>query len=555
MSHVAFTHRQEREAGDGSDWYETYRRIKTLKSKRSLWRLRQEKPELFAQQARQEAQVAEQEIGAPRGFGPCEREGWLYHPERRVYLERSTGRRYWVDAATQTYQDLYEGDALPLSFLSGAATAQDASREQAQGGSAGASVAGRTKGSLLPSVSATAHPSGPRHVAIPDLHRAAEALKVDLDHLDRPAAMLAVFGAAGSSAAPADSSACGLHMKLLRRLGAFRGEWMEAGLQEALIGALDDLAADHGGVRPSAAVVLAIGEHVVTAAAPGACFSLATIACGAGPSASGAAVAPSSSPAPAPPPSTWSAPLPSAPTTVASRGLALSGELQELHITLVAGAIGASKSNGDGEERRAAAAATPHLLRGRPRAASVALLRALRECGARGPLAAACARLGPATAGSEAGARYAGPAAKRQRVGESGGKFRVRQILLRHCSTARPMDPVRKKAVQRSLEEAESEMLDVLSRLDADGGVGFAGVCRAVSECQSALKGGELAGDLGWLDCSAAKSADVQLEKGKAAIRPEVPVPVLRTASMLHVGELGDLVCSELGVHLLQRTA
>eukprot|EP00421_Protoceratium_reticulatum_P041313 CAMPEP_0168456562 /NCGR_PEP_ID=MMETSP0228-20121227/51358_1 /TAXON_ID=133427 /ORGANISM="Protoceratium reticulatum, Strain CCCM 535 (=CCMP 1889)" /LENGTH=527 /DNA_ID=CAMNT_0008471499 /DNA_START=47 /DNA_END=1626 /DNA_ORIENTATION=+ len=527
MSNVAYTHRQEREAGDVANWYETYRRIKTLKSKRSLWRLRQDKPELFAHQAQQEALVSEQE-SLPLGFRPCEREGWLYHPDKKAYLEKSTRRLYWLDASTSTYQDLYEGDSMPVVFASGAATVQDVCKEPSQGGAAGAS-SGPRRGSAQAAAGGPSH--GLKHVAIPDLHRAAEALKVDLDHLDRPAAMLAVFGPAGD-AASAEAAACGLHMKLLRRLGVFRGEWLDSTLQGALAGALDDLAADHGGCRPNASVVLSVGERVVTAATPGAQFQVATRLCSPMPPSPAPAVSSSAALVEGRAVPQLALPALSEPTAVATHALSLVGDPQELHVHLVTGSAPKAAA-GVGEISSEVVAR--HLLRGRPRAASVALLRCLRQGGAQGSLAAACARLAPAGADARqvgADVRPAG-AAKRPRLVESVGKVRVRQILLRHTGTPRPMDPVRKRPVRRSLEDAELEMLDMICRLEADGCAGFAATCRAVSECQSALKGGELAGDLGWLDCSVARGAEAQQEKGKAAVRPQVPAPVLKAAPAL----------------------
>eukprot|EP00416_Gambierdiscus_australes_P012537 CAMPEP_0171125718 /NCGR_PEP_ID=MMETSP0766_2-20121228/111856_1 /TAXON_ID=439317 /ORGANISM="Gambierdiscus australes, Strain CAWD 149" /LENGTH=79 /DNA_ID=CAMNT_0011588715 /DNA_START=84 /DNA_END=323 /DNA_ORIENTATION=+ len=79
-----------------------------------------------------------------------------------------------------------------------------------------------------------------------------------------------------------------------------------------------------------------------------------------------------------------------------------------------------------------------------------------------------------------------------------------------------------------------------------------------MSECQSALKGGGLEGDLGWLD--QAKDAALKKAKGepgnpRSVVKAAVPAPVLKAAFELEVGELSDFVHSELGVHLLLRTA
>merc|ERR1712151_88167 len=112
-------------------------------------------------------------------------------------------------------------------------------------------------------------------------------------------------------------------------------------------------------------------------------------------------------------------------------------------------------------------------------------------------------------------------------------------------------DPVRGKRVVRSQQEAEERMLEVLIELRKNNLAGFPSACKALSECQSSLKGGEFAGDLGWLD---RKSDDKQEQKNKA-LRVQLPSNVLRGAFELGVGELGDIWTSEQGVHLVQRTA
>lgn len=138
--------------------------------------------------------------------------------------------------------------------------------------------------------------------------------------------------------------------------------------------------------------------------------------------------------------------------------------------------------------------------------------------------------------------------------------MRIRQILLRAWrggATPKPEDPVRRKQIQRTGEEAEGQLLQVLDELrQSKDGAGlsksFTLLCRSSSECQSSLQGGELAGDLGWLDKD--KGVDSQRANGKM-VRPAVPAPVLRAAFDLEVGEMSDLVSSEVGVHLLLRSA
>mmetsp|Transcript_31950 Transcript_31950/g.101547 ORF Transcript_31950/g.101547 Transcript_31950/m.101547 type:complete len:177 (+) Transcript_31950:1705-2235(+) len=156
------------------------------------------------------------------------------------------------------------------------------------------------------------------------------------------------------------------------------------------------------------------------------------------------------------------------------------------------------------------------------------------------------------TPSSSSSSGSAAPPAKRQKIEEGPSNIRVRQILLRHTlAAARPIDGPRGKPVKRSIEEAESQMLPVLEGLVAAGSQGFSAACRASSECQSALRGGDLAGDLGWID---RKSAE-QKQKDKAVLKVQLPDNALKAAFGLAVGELSDIITSDRGVHLLLRTA
>ncbi|CAE8615339.1 unnamed protein product, partial [Polarella glacialis] len=138
------------------------------------------------------------------------------------------------------------------------------------------------------------------------------------------------------------------------------------------------------------------------------------------------------------------------------------------------------------------------------------------------------------------------------------GRVRVRQILLRTWreGTPQPQDPVRRKPVKRSQEQAELQLLQVLADLGSLSGLslakGFSAACKASSECPSSLQGGELSGDLGFLDKE--KGVDTKRANGQM-VKSAVPAAVLKAAFTLEVGELGDLVVSELGVHLLLRSA
>lgn len=77
----------------------------------------------------------------------------------------------------------------------------------------------------------------------------------------------------------------------------------------------------------------------------------------------------------------------------------------------------------------------------------------------------------------------------------------------------------------------------------------FSHSCRALSECSSSLKGGDLAGDVGWLVKPVERPGE-RLSK-QAASRNAV----VRAAFELEVGEISDILVSEDGAHILQRIA
>jgi len=85
-------------------------------------------------------------------------------------------------------------------------------------------------------------------------------------------------------------------------------------------------------------------------------------------------------------------------------------------------------------------------------------------------------------------------------------------------------------------------MLALLQEFMLGGAAAFTDQCKKLSECDTSLKGGDLCGDMGWLDKDPAKNR-------------KVPGPVVRAAFQLAVGQFSDIVSSERGVHLLLRTA
>merc|ERR1719221_1100116 len=78
-----------------------------------------------------------------------------------------------------------------------------------------------------------------RHVLVKDLSKAAQSLRLSIDHLDQPCAIYALYeghrGTAGNSCA--EFCAKNLHQKLLLKLAAFRGYWDDKRL-EALMQAI-----------------------------------------------------------------------------------------------------------------------------------------------------------------------------------------------------------------------------------------------------------------------------------------------------------------------------
>lgn len=372
------------------------------------------------------------------------------------------------------------------------------------------------EGSTLPLCvhgGATSSSSRAKHVFIPDLHRTAQVLKADLGHLDRPAALLALLDPSAVAQAP--------HDRLIRRLAAARSEWSEEAISSALAGVLSSCEAT------GIALALVVGQRAFAAAKGASCWCFAE---------------------PEDPESASNA----KPTEQSSKVLCHDYEKSgAAFLVLVMGELGLK----DAEIREAV---LPHLHQGRPRAASVSLRQMVSpEC----VQSVGCMRLAAISATSVPGQ----PPSKRQRVvgvdaREVPGRVRIRQILLRAWrggATPKPEDPVRRKQIQRTGEEAEGQLLQVLDELrQSKDGAGlsksFTLLCRSSSECQSSLQGGELAGDLGWLDKD--KGVDSQRANGKM-VRPAVPAPVLRAAFDLEVGEMSDLVSSEVGVHLLLRSA
>lgn len=148
------------------------------------------------------------------------------------------------------------------------------------------------------------------------------------------------------------------------------------------------------------------------------------------------------------------------------------------------------------------------------------------------------------------------PAKKARKEAES---VRLRHIVVKHRDCGSAFDPVRNRPVTRTREEAEALLRRALRELNqeaksiklpADASKAklsalqptpkYTALCKEMSECTTAQKGGGMMGDLGWL------GLDQLARFGQA---------FAETAKSLAVGQWSDLANSEHGIHLLQRIA
>lgn len=509
ISPVAQTAKQERESVGGTTYW--------AKSGKDLWKLKNQQPHLF--QRRPADGQGTNKWHYPAGFEESSTPGWLFNPERQVFLSADLQRRLWLDGEAKVYRELHEGEDLSDTLaVRGAATRAG-------------------KG------------SDARHVVIMDLHKAAEAFKLDLSHLDKPAAMLAVYSQVAGGV-PSEVAARSLHERVLKRLSAHRSVWSDESLQAVLIDAFAHVAADHSsrsgsgdkdssnsgkrqetGPGVAATVVLLLGPKLVAATTQhGVCCLLED------------PDKQDSKPSEEKSAATGESPVQVA--TLSAGGATTHTSCAEFCQSATGTGQCILLATGPASEQAYSAAAA-HVAKGRPRAGAIALLQGARQGGATSR-AAACARLSWAPEG---------PAAKRQRVAAEGSsaevtKVRCRQILLKYIGCRQARDPVRRgRVVSRSLAEAEVALLGVLEEVDGAGDALFTQRCRAVSECSSSLKGGNLAGDIGWM------SRPVEKPGEKLSKETLSKHAVARAALGLRIGELSDILVSEEGVHLLQRIA
>lgn len=147
------------------------------------------------------------------------------------------------------------------------------------------------------------------------------------------------------------------------------------------------------------------------------------------------------------------------------------------------------------------------------------------------------------------------PAAKKAR--KEAESVRLRHILVKYRDCGQAFDPVRNIPVSRSREDAEKMLRRALLELTLEAKTirapagktavaalqptpKYTALCKELSECSTAQKGGGMMGDLGW------QSPDQLARFG---------TQFAETTKALGVGQWSDLTASEHGVHILQRIA
>lgn len=498
------------------------RKVRTSRNK--LYKLKSSKPHLFVNiEKLKEAPVIA--AASPDNTNQKSSEfeqvsaGWLFHSERQLYLEQASQRCLWHDAAAGVYREYIFGDDLTSELtLSGVATASSSSKAPRK---PSASQAGTT------TAVASACGQSARHLVIMDLHKAADMFKLDLDHMDRPAAMLAVYKHVDDAMAP-ELAAKGLHEKLLRRYASFRSSWSDEDAQSALVESMATAAREHKAAAGIAGVVaLIFGSRLVVAASHGAACAIAD-----------------------------ALPGDMKDIRVAVRSDCVnSPEVKTACVKLEAQSATCILLHTEDIVEQAARAAAAHAERSHVRAGALSLLQHLQPSV---PItrsrAAACVRLAWTSDDND---EHAAKRARTEKEKVKENKVRCRQVLLRYVGCRQATDPVRRRPVSRSQAEAEAAILGVLNALEearTTGGAAaveaaFTQQCRAISECTSSLKGGDLAGDIGWLRIPDIKPGE-KMSKDVA-----MRMVVIRSALALAVNEISDVIVSEEGVHLLKRAA
>ncbi|CAL1136549.1 unnamed protein product [Cladocopium goreaui] len=483
-----------------------------------------------AQLQEQQASAQTGPLKVPEGFKQVEKgKPMYYNDKRQVYWSGEDGKTYVYDAVMEKYSLLYDGKAFDMRIAVGSCFHEKAFQA--------------------------------RHVLVKDLAKAAQAMRMSVEHLDRPCALYALYeghrGKPGSGSANVCAEFCvkQLHQKLLPKLSAFRGFWEDARLEVAMRESFEELDTEfiekHPGTTDGccATVALVTGARVVIATLG----DVAAVVCMRNGEAEEFAkphVAP---------------------------GLDSDDDDEEEDVPNGGGIqpgnsapIQWTRSLGDSDFKKTDSApkllSTPEVkvLHLEPKHLGIAfvcraLYNAIGKSTAVSTVSKRCAPRARMAAGAlvDAAVQWLGqvgdlglgsivvffdriedgPAHKRARK-EDPSQVRLRHILLKHRECKSTMDKVRNKQVKRSRGEAERLLRAVLEECQNDPGTKiFTQKCKDMSECQSCLKAGELVGDLSWV------------KPGKYGQSFD------DVAFALSVGQLSDLVDTDQGVHIILRSA
>jgi len=389
-------------------------------SGKPLWKIQME-AQALREQALEAAKAREAEKIAPPGG-----EGWieqnddvLVHEATKLHFQVST-RRYFRFNDAGGWR-LVECDP-------------DHTYETSSVGYAGDGVASRQ---------ATAVPET-RHVLVPDLVKAGVALKMNIEHMDRPTSLFAAYRGDGASATASDFCAKLLHTKLLLRFASYMGKWDPGRISAALQAAVEELAEEatnshkelpQGSVSFVACVMCGSVVHVVSCGGAqavlarqrrGGLYSVEALTQLDLEQSSSCGVV--------------------GPRTQVLCSEVAGGETIVLATSpMVVGSVeGALKAFGT-----------------RPRAIARGVLQQM-ETRPAGVVAVHVYQVLPS-------ATVAEPQAKKPRLDDKAGKIRCRHIVLKHIGCKPAVDPLRRKPVTRTMEEAE---LARGSRSHGDGGGG-----------------------------------------------------------------------------------
>lgn len=494
-----------------------------------MWKLALERS-----QAAEEAARAAPSVTIPEGFKPTEKgSSWFFNEkkgQKGLYWNSQDGKQYVYDEHTLERVPLYEARAYETRSAVGACFHDRSSQV--------------------------------RHVLVRDLMKAGQALRMSLEHLDRPLALYALYeGHRGNAAQSGSGNVCAehcvkhLHQKLLPKLSAFHGYWGDDRLASAMRESFKELDAEFAKMHPgnndgcSAAVALITGGRLVVA-------SLGDVACvmavrggeaeemlkphaipdsddedDSDEDEGGGGAAPSGGPKP---PIRWTRAFGDMDYKAPGSVPRLTAEPDVHVLDLKHRHHGFAFMCRDHYKAIGKSVAVSTVFRrsaGRPRMASGALLdAAVQFLGNVGDLSLGSIvvffdRIEDADAPPQKRARLADPT-----------QVRLRHILLKHRECKSTVDKVRNKQVKRTRGDAERQLRAVLEECATDQKM-FSQRCKELSECQSCLKAGELIGDLGWV------------KPGKFGQTFD------DTAFALQVGQLSDLVDTDQGVHVVFRSA